>query len=209
METEMGCLKEMNPEIILLDYYLEGISMKRMSMLICFFVVIRVIVFATEPDMAEKYYIHDGDRILYLEMTVGEVKSLLGEPTEIKITRRNDPLHNFDIVTWVYQEIEIVFWDLSIKGRLFDDNYIEMIIIPNKESIFKIGGISPHGRSIEEIKLTFGVPKNYGIKTYDEYTYYSYTIPPLKSNSRAFVLQFRFNSSGICDEMFFASDTFF
>ncbi len=183
--------------------------MRKYRILICFAVFIYPFVFATEPDVPEKYYIHDGEHILYIGMTVEEVKALLGDPTEIRITRRNDPLHDFDIVTWVYSEIELIFRDASIKGRAYASNYIEMIIILDAESLFKIGDISPHGKTVEEIIEIFGTPEEYNIKNYDEYTYFNYTIPPIKRSPRAFILQFRFNNEGICDEMFFASDTFF
>jgi hypothetical protein len=184
--------------------------MSKYRICICFLFFTSRFIFATEPDIAEKYYIQDGERILYLEMSVEEVKTLLGEPIEIKTSRRNDPLHNFDIVTWVYQGLEIVFHDVSIKGGLYESNIVEMIRFPNNgESSYKIGNISPYNKTMEEIKAVFGIPKDYNIKIYNCFTYYNYTIPPLKRNPRAFILQFRFDNNGICDEMFFASDTFF
>ena len=158
-----------------------------------------VSLFATTPLVESMYLIHAGDKNVYLEMTIDELQTLLGPPTEIEVTEMSNELHGNDLVCWKYPGLQVSFYDVA-------DRIITKIAIPEGESNFSLGDIEINKSKQSDVLSIFGHPDFQ--KTNKGDIHLQYDIVPFRKFPYTFILQFRFNPEEICTEIIFQRDDF-
>jgi hypothetical protein len=154
-----------------------------------------VVVIYSQQRTAEDFYLHNGRKTFHLRMPVSEVLRILGPPNEI-ITHTSQVPNHFDRIVLRYPEIEFHHY------VFFDDPEILLIAFWGH---YQIGNMDVIGNNREEIFKKYGEPE--GIEAQGDYLYYRYQFNLSWVDN--VILQFRFNSLGICDGVLLIHGVFY
>ena len=134
-----------------------------------------------------EFSVHDEENRFYLQMPAREVYDLLGNPLEVRRVRHPSPVHEFDRVIIKYQGITFIYADL------FDDPQI--LVIGFSEN-YQMNNMKLIGLNKNQVIEKYGTPGS--IEKINRYTYFRYRFNLDQHGLEHFILQFRFNSWGIC-----------
>jgi len=152
---------------------------------------IQAFTIAYSQHVIEDLYVHYRENIFYLRMPISEVRRLLGNPVEEeKIIREHYHRPNYFIIK--YPGIEFTYFDFSHRPEI-----VPTVLVITFKKPYQLGNLNFIGRNKNEILEHYGTPDS--VEEQGEYKYFNYVFNLQMPHH--LVLQYRFNSLSICDEV--------